>query len=151
MNFQAELAEKVMRGEKTVTRRMVSTNPNSPWFAINRAFRPPRAKGFEPGRDYAVCPGRGKSAIGRIRVKWVDALTLGKLGRIEAQAEGFATPEEFEAAWAKMHGGYFAGALVWRVEFKVCQCECGFGTTDKGGPTDFHALDCRFNPTLVAA
>ncbi len=31
MNFRPDLAEKVMRGEKTCTRRLVSANPNSPW------------------------------------------------------------------------------------------------------------------------
>jgi hypothetical protein len=32
VNFQRELAEKVMAGEKTVTRRLVSDNPRSPWW-----------------------------------------------------------------------------------------------------------------------
>lgn len=32
MNFKPELAAKVMSGEKTVTRRLVSENPRSPWW-----------------------------------------------------------------------------------------------------------------------
>ena len=32
MNFRPELAEKVMAGEKTVTRRVASENPRSPWY-----------------------------------------------------------------------------------------------------------------------
>jgi hypothetical protein len=59
VNFRPELAEKVMRGEKTVTRRIASTNPRSPWYS-DRC-------GLKTGRDYAVCPGRGKHALGRVR------------------------------------------------------------------------------------
>ena len=44
---------------KTVTRRLVSDNPRSPWFEGGCSLK--------AGRDYAVCPGRGKNAIGRVR------------------------------------------------------------------------------------
>jgi hypothetical protein len=57
MNFRPELAEKVMAGEKTVTRRLVSDNPRSPWYVGGCSLN--------VGQDYAVCPGRGKDAIRR--------------------------------------------------------------------------------------
>lgn len=112
MNFKPDLAMKVMRGEKTVTRRMPSDNPRSPWYSGDCALH--------VGRDYAVCPGRGKKAIGRIRI--ID-VRLEELGRImedgEAQREGFGHPREFADVWTAMHNGICFGDLVWRVQFEV--------------------------------
>ncbi|MDP2710815.1 MAG: SEC-C metal-binding domain-containing protein [Solirubrobacteraceae bacterium] len=34
MNFRPRLAELVLAGEKTVTRRATSPNPRSPWYAL---------------------------------------------------------------------------------------------------------------------
>lgn len=109
MNFQAQLAEKVMRGEKTVTRRLCRDNPRSPWFR-NRCS-------LKVGRDYAVCPGRGKTAIGRVLILRTDKMRLGRLAPGEAWREGFASVAEFEEAFAAINGSYDRMALVWRVEF----------------------------------
>jgi hypothetical protein len=111
VNFQPELAEKVMRGEKTVTRRLVSDNPRSPWYRGGCSLK--------PGRDYAVCPGRGKNAIGRVRVKSVRLVALGRLSQEEARREGFASAVEFFSAWCAINGCYHAGEHVWRIEFEV--------------------------------
>lgn len=110
MNFRPELAAKVMAGEKTVTRRAVSENPRSPWYF--------GACSLKVGRDYAVCPGRGKDQIGRVRVVAVDLQSLHALSTGEAQREGFPTPEAFEAAWEAINGVYDPEAWVWRVEFE---------------------------------
>jgi hypothetical protein len=112
VNFRPELAEKVMAGEKTVTRRAVSSNPRSPWW---------REKcGLKVDHTYAVCPGRGKNAIGRVRIVDVQQVHLGQgLTTAEAQREGFANRGEFKAAWSAINGGYSDGDLVWRVEFRV--------------------------------
>lgn len=72
MNFAPDLAEKILAGEKTVTRRMPSDNPRSPWWREKCAF--------EVGREYAICPGRGKNAVGRMRIK---SVRLERLGCIE--------------------------------------------------------------------
>lgn len=109
MNFQPELADKVVRGEKTVTRRAMSENPRSPWWETRCSLR--------PGRDYAVCPGRGKHAIGRVRVVTVLPQLLGWVGDAEAVREGFETPEAFANAWLAINGSY--STPVWRVEFEV--------------------------------
>lgn len=111
MNFRPELAAKVMAGDKTVTRRLTSENPNSPWWEVSCSL--------EPGRDYAVCPGRGKNAIGRVRVTGLRQITLGRLSDEEAQREGFTHRQAFEEAWTAINGSYDPGALVWRVKFKV--------------------------------
>lgn len=112
MNFKPELAAKVMAGEKTVTRRIVSNNPRSPWFKDRCAL--------QVDRSYAVCPGRGKTAIGRVRIVSVERMHLGQgLTTAEARAEGFADRGEFKAAWREINGSWSDGTLVWRVEFAV--------------------------------
>lgn len=109
MNFRPELAEKVMAGEKTVTRRLASSNPRSPWWEGGCSLK--------VGRDYAVCPGRGKTAIGRARIVSVERQALGHLSLSEAEREGFFHAADFERAWAAINGTYDSDVIVWRVEF----------------------------------
>jgi hypothetical protein len=111
VNFKPELAAKVMSGEKTVTRRLVSRNPRSPWWREQCALA--------VGRDYAVCPGRGKNAIGRVRIVSVDQRHLGQIDGADARREGFASRAEFREAWAAINGSYSDGERVWRVEFEL--------------------------------
>ena len=114
MNFRPELAEKVMVGEKTVTRRLVSDNPRSPWFRQRCSL--------EVGKDYAVCPGRGTHAIGRVRVVRVSRQALHlALDPGEARREGFTNATAFYEAWKKINGGWDDMALVWRIEFTAVQ------------------------------
>jgi hypothetical protein len=123
MNFQPDLAAKVMAGEKTVTRRLVSDNPRSPWW---------REKcGYRVGQEVAICPGRGQHAIGRAEITSVDQGPLGWLGEDEALAEGFRpagsgfarSSDLFVAAWTKINGRYKPGAIVWRVGLKAIEEE----------------------------
>lgn len=116
MIFRPELAEKVMDGRKTVTRRLCSENPRSPWWRGGCAL--------EVGRDYAVQPKRGVSAIGRVRILSVRREQLVSTGIAadldrEAWAEGFASFAEFRAAWQEINGLFDPLAEVWRVEFEV--------------------------------
>lgn len=109
MIFAGALAQKVSQGEKTVTRRLTSDNPRSPWYEGGCKLI--------VGESYAVTPGRGKHAICRIVITHVDLQTLGSIDDEEARREGFANAEEFEFYWRDMHGGYNQWARVWRVEF----------------------------------
>ena len=109
MNFQPELAAKVMAGTKTVTRRICSSNPRSPWWKEKCSL--------QERRSYAVCPGRGKHAIGRVLVVSVERQRLGALTDYEAHLEGFSSAREFEVVWARINGGYDTTTWVWRVEF----------------------------------
>lgn len=112
MNFRPELAEKVMAGEKTVTRRLVSDNPRSPWSA--------KGCRFSVGQSVAVCPGRGKHAIGRVVVTAVHIEKIGNITEDEARREGFASIAEFMDAWRAINGPLSNGwDTVWRVEFAV--------------------------------
>ena len=112
MNFQPGLAALVMKGEKTVTRRLVSDNPRSPWYRGQCALK--------VSHDYAVCPGRGKHAIGRVKVTRVSREPLHlALNPGEAEKEGFPHAESFLAAWKVINGDWDDMATVWRVEFEV--------------------------------
>ncbi len=107
MNFRPELASAVMGCGKTVTRRLVSDNPRSPWWREQCAYR--------LGQKVAICPGRGKHAIGKARVTSVERMALGTLMPCEVAAEGFYTEQAFASAWAAINGTYDVDALVWRV------------------------------------
>lgn len=109
MNFRAELAEAVMANpqQKTVTRRLVSDNPRSPWYREKCAYR--------VGQEVAICPGRGKHAIGHARITSVDRMALGRVDSREAKREGFPTWAHFHMAWSDINGTYDPKALVWRI------------------------------------
>lgn len=112
MNFRPVLAEKVMRGEKTVTRRLASDNPRSPWSV--------KGCGFKVGQSFAVCPGRGKHAVGRAVVRAVHMEKVGNITEDEARREGFASIAEFMDVWREINGSLSSGwDSVWRVEFEV--------------------------------
>lgn len=110
MNFRPELAAAVMSGRKWVTRRLVSGNPRSP-------YHPDRVR---RRKDVAVCPGRGKPALGRVRVHSVKRerrFNPRRIRPIQAIAEGFGSPEEFQAAWKAIHGD-LAPVDVWRIQLR---------------------------------
>lgn len=111
MNFRDDLAHKVIAGEKTVTRRKVSDNPRSPWW---------REKcGYRVGQDVAICPGRGKHAIGRARIVAVERMALGILDEAEAKREGFPSASHFIQGWAAINGTCDPDAVVWRIELEA--------------------------------
>lgn len=114
MIFRPELAQAVLDGRKTVTRRLCSDNPRSPWWREICAF--------QVGRDYAVQAKRGTPAIGRVRVVDVRRETLipmvGRRGPDEAALEGFESAHAFRLAWVEINGRWDVLAEVWRVEFE---------------------------------
>ena len=113
VNFKPELAAKVMDGSKVVTRRLVSDNPDSPWWR--------ETCGYRVGQDVAICPGRGKHAIGRARIVSVERMRLGIVCGDEARAEGFDGSVAFGIAWSQINGRYDRDALVWRIGLERIQ------------------------------
>lgn len=105
MIFRPELARKIARGEKTMTRR-----PIKPGEKHCR---------YREGRDYAVQPGRGKPAAFRILILTVEDQALGDLTYRDARAEGFKTRDEFQAYWTSLHGHYDPGMPVWAIRFRL--------------------------------
>lgn len=117
MNFKPELAEAVMAGRKTVTRRLVSDSPTSHYYRERCLYRPNGG----PGGSYSVCPGRGRDAIGRVVVTSVTLERLGHPDADEARREGFRSALEFKEAFAGINGRYDPDAEVWRIEFRAAE------------------------------
>lgn len=118
MIFAADLAGKVLAGEKTQTRRPARLATLTP-----AAKHHGRAKlTFEPcryvaGRSYAVQPGRGKRAVGRILVRSVEVVTVGAISLADARAEGFTSTTAFYDRWRELYG--HTGGWCWRIEFEL--------------------------------
>ena len=103
MIFRTELAQRILEGRKRVTRRA--------------ADGPCR---YTVGKTYAIQPGRGKHAVGRIEVVSVRREELGYPTGSEALLEGFDTIAAFGRAWSELHGGtYDPKMIVDRIEFKL--------------------------------
>ncbi len=111
MNFKPELAEKVMAGTKTVTRRLVNENPNSPWWMHSTRW--------PVGKRFTINPGRGKPNIGHAVVLDASIRQLGYPSLAECQAEGLASLDEFTEVWKAINHGYNIHSLVWRIRFEV--------------------------------
>jgi hypothetical protein len=111
MIFQRDLAEAALAGEKTVTRRLCSDNPRSPWWRERCRY--------VPGKVFTINPGRGERRIGEARVVACWRQLLGQLSDAEARLEGFADAAEFEAAFAEINGVYDSALWVWHIEFEV--------------------------------
>jgi len=111
MIFRPELAAKVMAGEKTVTRRLVSDNARSSWWR-ERCI-------YVEGKEFAVQPGRGKPSIGRARVVSCTQEQMLDMSKAEARKEGFPSVEQFAIAFQAINGSLPLRKLVWRVEFEV--------------------------------
>lgn len=105
MNFKPDLAELILSGRKTQTRRLV------------RGDEPCR---YVAGKDYAVCPGRGKHAIGRIAVHNVALERVIEISETDAYCEGFRSTAEFFDRWSALYGDDAdMQAFVWVIRFTL--------------------------------
>ena len=112
MNFKPELVERILTGQKTQTRRIVSDNPRSPWYRERCALKVSRA--------YAVCPGRGKRGVAKVAL--VNRPWRQRAGQItdgDAVAEGFISRTAFIDYWRQLHGSFDPDTEVWRIEFAL--------------------------------
>lgn len=66
------------------------------------------------GKDYAVQPGRGQKAVGRIRITGIRRENVRKISDDDARAEGFASRNAFLYLWQLMHDEDDA----WVIEFE---------------------------------
>lgn len=101
----AHTLEQVLSGRKIQTRRIVKTTDEKPKW--------------QPGRDYAVQPGRGKKAMARIKALEVRQEPLSDISEADAWAEGFRNRAEFIEAWREMHGNKALEAHVWVITFEL--------------------------------
>jgi len=105
MIFRPELAEKVLAGEKTETRRPVREGETECRYV--------------PGRDYAVQPGRRRRSVGRIAVTDVRRERLGEITHEGALREGFPTVRAFLDYWRQLHGRVDPEQEVWMIRFEL--------------------------------
>lgn len=102
MIFRPELAKLIKQGKKSQTRRMIDS----------------RTCRYRPGKAYALQPGRGKSAIGRITVTDVREERLGDISFQDARREGFRTTGDFFDYWQSLHGSVDLDLRVWVISFE---------------------------------
>jgi hypothetical protein len=71
---------------------------------------------YEVGKTYAVQPGRGKKAVGRIRIKrrWLEITDV--ISHQQAMAEGFRNRREFLESYERING---TNPLCWAYEFEL--------------------------------
>jgi hypothetical protein len=111
MLFREELADKIIAGEKTATRRLPKDNPRSPWwwkgcrYKVGRRF-PVMCNFNEPARAYAI--------VTRVALE-----RLGDMQPGQAKEEGTLSLHLFERLWAGINGEFDPEQWVWVVEFKL--------------------------------
>lgn len=113
MNFRPEMVDAIRRGQKIETRRIANLNPRSPWCRERCGFRVDHPGG------YAICPGRGKSAVGRLELIREPELSLiENITDLGAYHEGFDDRASFLDYFRKLHPRISLKAEVWVVAFK---------------------------------
>lgn len=110
--FRPTLAEKVRKGEKTQTRRLIKPYERLVKIEggtlpiirieIEKPNMPTRIK-WETGRRYANQPGRGKLAISHFRVLDIWFEDVRGISEDDAKAEGFESRLEFLGTWMEIN------------------------------------------------
>lgn len=117
LSFKPVLMEKVLSGEKTVTRRDWPTN-------------------YKEGQVVSIVPGMGRIACGKVRIVSVTESNL-QIDEAEAKREGFASPMLFWTYWLMVNKrkSLRHDERVARIEFElvevtrtICDCCDGIGT-----------------------
>jgi uncharacterized protein YhfF len=109
--FGKQLAKDIIRGRKTATRRPVR-------YTSSTSGTTPVPCRYKPGHTYAIQPGRGKPAIGRLKVTHVEQQRAGELTLADAHREGFRTRDDFKAQWVRIHD------RAWVAKHKVDLADC---------------------------
>lgn len=97
MIFSSDLARKVLRGQKTETRRPVKEH-----------HAPLR---YRAGQSHAVQPGRGQTSLGRIVLTHVSREAVTAITVAGAVAEGFAGVAGFARRWCELYDPPYRAAL----------------------------------------
>jgi len=73
------------------------------------------------GRDYAVCPGRGKHQVARIVFDNIRKQSLTAITEDDAIAEGFESRDAFIAAWNTINPKtpFERNPAVWVIDFTL--------------------------------
>jgi hypothetical protein len=146
MMFTEPLAAKIVKGEKTQTRRRISPKPRSPWREP-AGMAPFRDWTYPVGKVFTINPGRGVTRVAECEVIDRRLQALVDLTDAEAQAEGFAHRQAFFEAWRQINRGSDAAERVHVVKFKLVGPNCpacgGSGREPWSPiPTMFTTRDC---------
>jgi hypothetical protein len=109
-----------IRRGKHETRRVANDNPRSPWYRGGCAYHVtrPRLDRFE--KTYAICPGRGKQAVGRLKLTKEPELTVVEnITDAGAIAEGFESRDAFLDYFLRLNRGVDLKTEVWAIRFAV--------------------------------
>lgn len=112
MIFRKELAAAIVLGEKTATRRLAVDSERAMW----RRQEPWR---YQPGKRFAVQPGRGVDGVTMAIVTARRMDPLSAVTSADARREGFATRDDFVTAWREINGSYDPDQRVHVVEFEL--------------------------------
>jgi hypothetical protein len=107
--------QKVLNGSKTQTRRIVKPNHEyDQWdhkvvsLTIDLLPLPAHMVGrkttvYQVGKTYAVQPGRGKAAVGRIEITGIKREDVRDISNEDVRAEGYKHVRDFLHVWCGMH------------------------------------------------
>jgi len=112
MIFQHTI-DKVLSGEKTQTRRIVKPTEHmfaghegTVWSVLNpKTLGDPQLRAvYETNKEYAVQPGRGKAAVGRILITNIrHQEDVRYISEEDVKAEGFGSVYGYLLTWTQMH------------------------------------------------
>ncbi len=103
MLFKPEMCKQILAGDKTQTRRVV--NPKERIFISDPKYHTVTTDGrvkWQVGCTYAIQPGRGKKAVGRIKLLSIRQERLQNISDDDCLAEGIFK-----------HYGHYSWACLW--------------------------------------
>ncbi len=104
MIFKEELCQMVLDGTKTQTRRLVKDGDYQTYWPMLCVFNRSDRLRFRENQTYAVQPGRGKKAVGRIGIAKIRREYLNAITHNDAQAEGVGRSlAKFADLWNSIH------------------------------------------------
>jgi len=116
MMFTEPLAAKIIKGEKTATRRVMSDKLGSPWFTGGCKY--------EVGQAFAVNPGRRVLRVVDATVTAIYEQRPEQIRTDQAKAEGFGSATAFFDAFTTINRGINLSRPVWVVEFDLTGPNC---------------------------
>jgi hypothetical protein len=130
MQFKPELAQKILKGEKTQTRRTVKPGERlvnlkeGGKFVIWRkdtglaSLVHKRIK-WQTGQSYSIQPGRGKPGLGRFLLLDIRRELVRDISEEDAIAEGFNSISKFLEAFESINGKAALDKEVWVLTFEI--------------------------------
>lgn len=128
MLFKPELIEKILKGEKTQTRRIkkpgerLTKYPDGRKVAVVGALPDvTRHIKWVVGQTYAIQPGRGKEGVARLRVLDIRVEVARDISESDAIAEGFSGVAEFLEVFERINGKGALDKEVYVLTFELVE------------------------------